>query len=87
MLKVLKVPVYYAEPWAGRTSMTPLGIIRQAQADTLIDEDGNVVTLELLPGLSPAELRDFAGGCRVPFRRRSRSCSARVVASTEPSIR
>ena len=39
---------------AGRTSLTPLGIIRRAQAGTLIDEDGNVVTLELLPGLSIA---------------------------------
>ena len=40
--------------------MTPLEIIRQAQATTLIDEDGHVVTLELLPGLSQAELREFA---------------------------
>jgi SMI1 / KNR4 family (SUKH-1) len=40
--------------------VTPLEVIRQAQADTLIDEDGQVVTLELLPGLSQAELRDFA---------------------------
>ena len=48
--------------------MTPLEIIRRAQADTLIDEDGNVVTLELLPGLSDPELQDFAGRvpCRVP---------------------
>lgn len=44
--------------------MTPLEIIRQAQADTLIDEDGQVVDLELLPGLSHTELRDFAR--RVP---------------------
>jgi hypothetical protein len=53
---------------AGRTIVTPLGIIRLAQAGTLIDEDGNVVTLELLPGLSLAELEDFARGvpCRVP---------------------
>jgi hypothetical protein len=47
-------------PAARRISVTPLGIIRQAQARTLIDEDGNVVMLELLPGLSHAELRDFA---------------------------
>src|SRR5215212_5984159 len=40
--------------------MTPLEIIQQAQADMLIDEDGHVVTLELLPGLSQTELRDFA---------------------------
>ena len=40
--------------------MTPLEIIRQAQADTLIDEDGKVVTLELLPGLTRAELLEFA---------------------------
>lgn len=40
--------------------MTPLEIIRQAQADTLIDEDGHGVTLELLPGLSRTELQDFA---------------------------
>ena len=47
--------------------MTPLGIIRQAQADTLIDEDGNVVKLELLPGLSRAELRDFADQMPCPL--------------------
>jgi hypothetical protein len=48
--------------------VTPLEVIRQAQADTLIDEDGQVVTLELLPGLSQAELRDFARQvpCPVP---------------------
>ena len=48
--------------------MSPLEIIRQAQADTLVDEDGRVVTLELLPGLSQAELEDFASRvpCRVP---------------------
>lgn len=40
--------------------MTPLEIIRQAQADTLIDDDGQLVELELLPGLSRTELRDFA---------------------------
>ena len=51
-------------PPAGRPSVTPLGIIRRAQARTLIDEDGNIVTLELLPGLSRAEMRDFAR--RVP---------------------
>src|SRR5215210_258385 len=44
--------------------MTPLAIIRRAQAETLIDEDGNVVTLELFPGLSHAELQEFAD--RVP---------------------
>ncbi len=48
--------------------MTPLGIIRRAQASTLIDEDGHVVTLELLPGLSRAEMRAFVRRvpCRVP---------------------
>jgi SMI1 / KNR4 family (SUKH-1) len=48
--------------------VTPLGIIRRAQASTLIDEDGNLVTLELLPGLLRAELRDFDQRvpCRVP---------------------
>jgi SMI1 / KNR4 family (SUKH-1) len=48
--------------------MTSLGIIRRAQARTLIDEDGNLVTLELLPGLSRAEMQDFARRvpCRVP---------------------
>jgi len=48
--------------------MTPLEIIRQAQAGELIDEDGLVVTLELLPGLSHTELQDFADRvpCRVP---------------------
>ena len=40
--------------------MTPLEIIRRAQAGTLIDEDGNAVTLELFPGLSDTELQDFA---------------------------
>jgi hypothetical protein len=45
---------------AGRSSVTPLEIIRRAQADTPIDEDGNGVTLELLPGLSHAELQEFA---------------------------
>jgi SMI1 / KNR4 family (SUKH-1) len=50
--------------------MTPLKIIRQAQADMLIGEDGQVVTLELLPGLSETELRDFARQvpCRIPPR-------------------
>jgi hypothetical protein len=50
------------------SDVTPLEIIRRAQADTLVDEDGRVVTLELLPGLSRAELEDFARGvpCRVP---------------------
>ena len=45
-----------------------LEIIRQAQADTLIDEDGQVVTLELLPGLTRAELLEFARQvpCTVP---------------------
>ena len=48
--------------------MTPLEIIRRAQADTLIDEDGNVVTLELFPGLSNTELQEFANHlpCRIP---------------------
>ena len=48
--------------------MTPLEIIRQAQAEALVDEDGRVVTLELLPGLCQTELRDFAGQlpCRIP---------------------
>jgi len=40
--------------------MTPIEIIRQAQAGTLIDEDGQAITLELLPGLSRTELDDFA---------------------------
>jgi SMI1 / KNR4 family (SUKH-1) len=58
----------FLKPPAGRPCVTPLGIIRQAQARTLIDEDGHVVTLELLPGLSRAEIRDFARRvpCRVP---------------------
>jgi hypothetical protein len=48
--------------------MTPLEIIRRAQADTLVDEDGKVVTLELLPALSQTELSDFAlqVPCRIP---------------------
>ncbi len=51
----------------GRQSVTPLGIIRRAQAYTFIDEDGDVVTLELLLGLSHAELLEFAREvpCRV----------------------
>ena len=44
--------------------MTPLEIIRRAQGDTLVDEDGDVITLELLPGLSRVELQEFAD--RVP---------------------
>src|SRR5215203_452540 len=53
---------------AGKPSMTPLEIIRRAQAGTLIDEDGEVVTLELFPGLSDTELQDFANRlpCRIP---------------------
>jgi len=47
--------------------MTPLEIIRQAQADTLIDEDGHVVTLELLPSLSQAELQNFANQLPCPI--------------------
>jgi hypothetical protein len=49
--------------------MTPLEIIRRAQAGKLIDEDGNVVTLELLPGLSNRDLQDFAEQvpCRIPL--------------------
>jgi hypothetical protein len=48
--------------------MTPLGIVRRAQASRLIDEDGHPVTLEFLPGLSRAEMRDFSRRvpCRVP---------------------
>jgi hypothetical protein len=48
--------------------MTPLDIIRRAQAGALIDEDGNAVTLELFPGLSDTELQDFANRlpCRIP---------------------
>jgi SMI1 / KNR4 family (SUKH-1) len=48
--------------------MTPLEIIRRAQTGTLVDEDGNVVTLELFPGLSNTELQDFASRlpCRIP---------------------
>jgi SMI1 / KNR4 family (SUKH-1) len=53
---------------AGRPLVTPFEIIRRAQVSTLIDEDGHVVTLELLPGLSDAELQDFAVQmpCSVP---------------------
>jgi hypothetical protein len=48
--------------------MTPLKIIRRPQAGTLIDEDGEVVTLEQLPGLSNTELQDVANQvpCRIP---------------------
>ena len=48
--------------------MTPLEIIRRAQAGTLLDEDGNVITLELFPGRSNTDLRDFANRlpCRIP---------------------
>jgi cell wall assembly regulator SMI1 len=46
--------------------MTPLEIIRRA--GTLIDEDGRIVTLELLPGLSHTELQEFSEQlpCRIP---------------------
>ena len=48
--------------------MTPLEIIRRAQAGTLVDEDGNVLALELLPGISNRELQEFAEQvpCRLP---------------------
>src|SRR5215216_2295300 len=53
---------------AGKPSMTPLEIIRRAQDGTLIDEDGEVVTLELFSGLSNTELQEFANHlpCRIP---------------------
>ena len=53
---------------AGKPILTPLEIIRRAQTGTLVDEDGNVVTLELFPGLSNTELQDFAHrlSCRIP---------------------
>src|SRR5215217_5249143 len=53
---------------AGKPSMTPLEIIRRAQDGTLIDEDGEFVTLELFPGLSNTELQEFANHlpCRIP---------------------
>jgi hypothetical protein len=53
---------------AGKPVLTPLEIIRRAQTGTLIDEDGNVVTLELFHGLSNTELQDFANRvpCRIP---------------------
>jgi cell wall assembly regulator SMI1 len=55
-------------PLAEKAIMTPLQIIRRAQAGTLIDEDGNGFTLELFPGLSRAELQEFANRlpCRIP---------------------
>jgi hypothetical protein len=48
--------------------VTPLETIRQAQSRTLVDEDGHIVTLELLPGLSSSDLHDFARQipCRIP---------------------
>jgi hypothetical protein len=48
--------------------VTPLEIIRRAQAGTLVDEDGNVLALELLPGISNRELQEFAEQvpCRLP---------------------
>ncbi len=48
--------------------MTPLEIIRRAQAGTLLYEDCNVITLELFPGLSNTDLQDFANRlpCRIP---------------------
>ena len=55
---------------AGKPIMTPLEIIRRAQADTLIDEDGNVVTLELSL-VSPAQnCRTSPTGYRVVFHQR-----------------
>ena len=50
--------------------MTPLDIIRRAQAGALIDEDGNAVTLELLPGLSIRNCRNLPTGYRVVSRQR-----------------
>jgi hypothetical protein len=51
-----------------RAFMTPLEILRQAKADTLIDEDGQIVTLELPPGLPQTDLDDFAREvpCHIP---------------------
>jgi len=53
---------------ARRPLINPLEIIRQARAETVTDEDGHVVTLELLSGLAQTELQDFADQvpCRVP---------------------
>ena len=65
---VYRAGMIIRRPPAGRSSVTPVGIIRRAQARTLIDEDGNLVTLELLPGLSRTDIQDFAlrVPCRVP---------------------
>jgi trehalose 6-phosphate phosphatase len=60
--------------------VTPLEIIRQAQSGTLIDEDGHVVTLELLPGLSRTELQDFVG--QVPRRIHEERPRVRKVVDT-----
>ena len=50
--------------------MTPLGIIRQAQADTLIDEDGNWLRWSCFPDFRGQSCGTSPAGCRVPFRRR-----------------
>jgi hypothetical protein len=52
---------------AEKAIMTPLEIIRRARAGTLIDEDDEVVTLELLPGLSNPELQDFSNQLPCPI--------------------
>jgi SMI1 / KNR4 family (SUKH-1) len=46
---------------------TPTSLIRQAQATTLVNEDGESLALELLPPLSPAEIDTFAARLPCPL--------------------
>src|SRR5262245_4450235 len=47
--------------------MTPVEIIRQAQAASLVDEDGDAVVLELQPPLSAAQVEAFAATLPCPL--------------------
>jgi hypothetical protein len=47
--------------------VTPIEIIRQAQATTLVDEDGGAVRLGLLPPLSAAQIETFAARLPCPL--------------------
>lgn len=48
--------------------MNPLDVIKAAQSKELVNEDGGIVELELLPPLTEAEINDFASSlpCKFP---------------------
>jgi cell wall assembly regulator SMI1 len=59
--------------------MNPIDIIRDAQARELIDEDGEAVRLELLPGLDETDLSEFEMSlpCTLPEEIRELLCFCR----------